>query len=89
MSYSGGEYRRISAAGSATLHTGAAILDRVTVQVSTGTVTLYDNASGTSSDIVLETPTVTAPVTLSLEAQLKNGLYYVATGTPVVTVTIK
>lgn len=87
---SGYEWKRVIAAGSATLHDGATVLHMVTPQASTGTVTIYDSASGTSSNIVAVVgggPLTNGPA-LEFDAQLKRGCYYLATGTPIVTITL-
>lgn len=86
---SGYEYKRITGAGSAALRAIPSVLHTVTVEASTGTVTLYDNASGTSAQVVATVGGGAAsPATFTYDAQLRRGLYYVATGTPVLTLTV-
>jgi hypothetical protein len=85
----GYEYKRISAAGSAALRAVPSVLHTITVEASTGTVTFYDNASGTSAQVVATVGGGAAsPETFVYDAQLRRGLYYLATGTPVLTVTV-
>lgn len=85
----GYEYKHINAAGSAVLRARPSVLHTINVHVATGTVILYDNASGTSTAI-MGTFGGGAAVANSFvfDAQLKQGLYYLATGTPSMTVTV-
>jgi len=87
MPNSGFDYLVISAAGSAVVKN---IPSRVTGfyvnSAYTGTVVLHDNAAGTTTatPITIGTPTQ-SPLAHALDIGFKHGIYYVATGTPSVT----
>ena len=83
------EYERINAAGSGALRAVPSLLHTINVEASTGTITFYDNATGTSAAVVAVVGGGAAtPETLTYDCQLRNGLYYVATGTPAATLTV-
>lgn len=80
---SGYEWKVINAAGSAQLRIDPSVLHTITIEASTGTIQLFDSASGTSSNKVITVGGGAAtPATFTLDAQLKRGCYYLATGTP-------
>lgn len=85
------DYKYITAAGSALLNNQGGQIGKVIINAPfTGTVTFFDNASGTSSATVATFGTPTqAPVSVPIEASYHKGLYYLATGTPNLTVTFR
>ena len=88
-SNSGYDFYRISAAGSAVIRAHATILHAVNVEISTGTVTLYNNASGTSSAVIgVFGGGAAVANTFVCDYNLNKGLYYVATGTPLMTLSV-
>ncbi len=83
------DYKYISAAGSAVLKAQGGSLGNVIINGPyTGTVTFFDNAAGTSSATIATfgTPSF-VPAIVNMELAFHRGLYYVATGTPSITVT--
>lgn len=87
---SGFSYSRITAAGSGVLRNRPALFHTANVEISTGTIVLYDNASGTSSAVVATLGGGAAIAnTFVYDVNLTQGLYYVATGTPTATLSIE
>lgn len=85
------DYKYIAAAGSGVLKSMPGQLGLAMINSAyTGTVTLFDNPSGTSVSTicVYGTPSL-SPNSVGAPLSFHNGLYYVATGTPNVTVTYK
>lgn len=85
------DYTYISAAGSAALKAQGGQLGKAIINGPyTGTVTLYDNPTGTSSATiaVFGTPSL-VPNSVGVDLSFHKGLYYVATGTPSLTVTFR
>jgi hypothetical protein len=85
------DYKYISAAGSAVLKSQGGQLGLAIINGPyTGTVTLFDNATGTSASTiaVYGTPSL-VPNSVGAPLSFHNGLYYVATGTPSITVTFR
>jgi hypothetical protein len=85
---SGFDYKVISAAGSAVIKN---IPGRVTGYhvngAYVGTVVLHDNAAGTTTITPLTIGTPNAyPSAPELNVGFKQGIYYVASGTPTITV---
>lgn len=87
MANSGFDFLRVTAAGSAVIRN---IPSRVTGfyvnSAYTGTVVLHDNPLGTttSTPLTIGTPSQT-PLAHEMNLGFKKGIYYVATGTPDVT----
>lgn len=93
--YGAGSWHRISHTAGTTVSLFAApkVLEKVVMgSNSEGTVTFYDNASGTSSAtecLVVDDAGVDFPQTLNCDFQLRNGLTYVAGGTVDVTLVVR
>lgn len=79
------QWSRVSgtAVGTVTLKDRDAVLQRVVFPATaTGTIDIYDSASGTSATTFkLVNDTVDFPTTVDLGIQLRNGLTYVTSGT--------
>lgn len=87
MGNAGFDYKRINAAGSAVIKDfSTRIVGYHINSAYVGTVQLYDNAAGTSSanPITIGTPTAT-PFGQQLDIGFHRGCYYVASGTPDIT----
>lgn len=84
---SGFQYKRISgtAAGTTVIKASSTVLHSIVIgQNKTGTVTFYDNASGTTAASLLaniDNTTGTQPTSLVFNAQMKNGLVAESGGT--------
>lgn len=84
---SGFEYLQVTAAGSAVVKDRSSRLQAVVCNSDfTGTVIFYDNATGTSSTQIATVANPGGAVTLNYAAQTREGIYYLATGTPAITV---
>ena len=72
-----------TALGTTTLKTNSTILDSIFMPATaTGTITIYDSASGTSAvNFTVVNDTVDFPASIPLNIQLRKGLTYVTSGT--------
>lgn len=87
MPNTGFDYKVISAAGSGVVKDFPSTVKGYHVNGAyTGTVVLHDHPSGTTATtpLTIGTPTAT-PMAQSLNVGFKKGIYYVATGTPTLT----
>ena len=92
---SGGEFVNIAgtAAGTVTIKDRSCVLDRIILpSTKTGTVTFYDNATGTtaaSQIFEIVNDTVDFPTAVKCNLQCKNGLTYFSGGTVGMTVIVR
>lgn len=72
-----------TALGTVTLKSTSTVLERLVMPASaTGTIAIYDSASGAAgSSFTVVNDTVDFPTTIELGMQLRNGLTYVTSGT--------
>lgn len=89
---SGGQYKVISAAGTAVVKDANASVQRVVISGSyVGTVILHDakttaGTSATSQVVSIGIPGANFPSMIDIGAEFKTGLVYEATGTPSITI---
>lgn len=87
---SGYSYKNITTAVNTQVATTPLLLHTVTINGgTTGAVTLYDNASSCATTKLGTIQAATAPVTLTYDIQLKNGLCVTTAAATDLTVTVR
>lgn len=80
---------RIGTVGTVALRTNPTMLHTVNVEIATGTVAIYNNAGTTTNLVGIFGGGAAVANTFVCDYEMNNGLFYVSTGTPNITLSIR
>lgn len=80
---------RISAAGTVPLRANPTMLHSVNVEISTGTIAIYNHAGTTTNLVGVFGGGAAIAQSFICDYEMNQGLFYIATGTPSATLSIR